>query len=290
MQEKQFLFILVMSSLLFAPTSRAVKGEDSRTQVGNVKVDIFADTQWEQESPSSLVLQQGVIRLRAESQESLRVSTPVGTINVQGILYDDDTAKSQESALKENSGRTESEKLCLDVIVRYDAEKATAQVEVFMGTALVQGTFREEILNVQKNERGFFVGVPEVDGPAFDILLKGRKSVRGALRGPETLSAATQEELRKKYEPKLRPPPKKVVIRAKPGQICSAPFAKYNDCLWRCRTAGGLNARCGVAGGGGECVREKCLANGQWGDRTVLKGTAARACEKGKEQVAVCDY
>jgi hypothetical protein len=202
------------------------------------------------------------LRIRGERIESFKVATPVGAITLNGG----------------------------DFIVRYLTDRAIAIVEVLSGQALIQGQYHEEVLNVQKGERGQFIGVPEADGPAYDILLKGRKSIRGSVAGPEKLSDERLKELTQLFDIKVRPVVKKVKPKPKPGQICSEPFAKYAECVWRCRNNPVGKKECYSDSAKVQCIRQKCLANGQWGDTTELKGAMKRECKLAQDTVGSCSY
>jgi hypothetical protein len=166
-------------------------------------------------------------------------------------------------------------------------------VIVLEGSALIQGYYREEILNLQAGEKGGFNGIMEADGPAFDVLLKGRKSIRGQLLGPDKISEAYKKDLLNQYNIPLKPKVVKIIKpKAKPGEICSEPFAKYNDCVWKCVGENNkiLN-HCDIKKEKVNCIRERCLANGLWGDRTVIQGEAKSACNANKKyQVKECSY
>lgn len=223
--------------------------------------DVFSHTKMTF-SEESLVLALGDFRVRGDGLESFKVATPVGTITLSGG----------------------------DFVVHYSGEKAIATVEVLSGNALIQGQYHEEILNVQKGERGQFVGVPESDGPAYDILLKGRKSIRGTVAGPDKLTEEKLKDLDTSFDIKVRPVVKKPKPKPKPGQICAEPFAKFAECVWRCRNNPPGKEECQLENAKVQCVRQKCLANGQWGDTTELKGTAKRECKSAQDNVDLCRY
>ncbi len=235
---------------------------------GNIKFtkdgngfDLLANTKMSF-TENRLQLAKGEFRIRGQKIESFKVETPVGTMTLNGG----------------------------DFVVQYWSDKAIAMVQVLAGQALIQGLYREEVLNVQKGERGQFVGVPEAGGPAYDVLLKGRKSIRGTVSGPDKLSDDKLKEIDQMFDIKLRPVVKKEKPKPKPGQICSAPFAKYAECVWRCRNNPVGKKECHPESAKVQCIRQKCLANGQWGDTTELKGTAKQECKWAQDEVASCSY
>lgn len=243
-------------------SAEAVGAENEyKLKLGQATYEIFSKSQIKNEG-DTISLIRGVLRVRGENLVSIKIQTPVGVVTVSGA----------------------------DIIVHYAPEKAIATVQVLKGSALLQGHYREEILNIQENEKGEFVGVPEGDSPAYDVLLRGRKAIRGGLRGPEKLSEEQVKQLAAQYQIKKRPAPKSTKNKAKPGQICSSPFAKFNECVWRCQNNPKGKKDCQIQNSKVECVRQKCLANGEWGDTKVLKGDARQVCKTEKDSVAVCDY
>ncbi|MEY4617690.1 MAG: hypothetical protein RJB66_2650 [Pseudomonadota bacterium] len=239
----------------------SVKEGGLKFQEGNVKFDLFPNSEARDED-GHITLAKGSLRVRGSDFTALKVETPVARVTLTGS----------------------------DFLIEYIFDRATMQVTVLEGSALLQGHYRDDILNIQVGEKGEFVGVPEADGPAFDILLKGRKAIRGHLKGPETMTAEVLSSLRSKYEIAQRKAEKKVVPRPKPGQICVSPFAKYNECLWVCKNNPSGKKECQVQSPRVECIREKCLANGQWGDRKALKGAAKMSCKTAVQKLGPCDY
>jgi len=228
------------------------------------KYDLFTNTNIAF-SKESMKLDSGDLRIIVENFENLKIITPVGVVSIV------------------NNG---------DYLIQYNLEKADLSVVVFEGSALIQGHYREEILNLQMDEKGGFTGFNEAEGPAFDVLLKGRKSVRGSLNGPFKLNQDQKKSLLSQYSIILKP---KIAnnnntIKAKPGEICRQPFAKFNDCVWRCVGEKNTDRSCDIKNNNVSCIRERCLANGQWGDKIVLHGDAKANCESKKIKIAPCLY
>ena len=237
------------------------EGSSLKFSLGLGRYDIFSMSELKIED-GRVHLKRGQLRLRGDTLQSEKVETPVGTVTVSGG----------------------------DVLVGYLTDTATTNVHVLRGSALLQAYYREEILNLQEAEKGEFVGVPEGDGPAFDVLLKGRKAIRGHLQGPTKLGEARVAELAAQFDIKKQAVVKKGKPKPKPGQICQEPFAKFNECVWRCRFNPKGKSECQVQNPKVECLRQKCLANGQWGDDRVLKGAARDVCKSSKDSVGPCDY
>lgn len=238
-----------------------VKEGGLKFQNGAISYDLFAHSDLREEE-GRFILEKGALRVRGEDFDSLKVETPVARVTLNGS----------------------------DFIVEYAVERAVMTVTALKGSALLQGHYRDDILNIQESEKGEFVGVPEATGPAFDVLLKGRKAIRGQLSGPEKIDAETRANVSSKFEIAKRQAEKKSKPKPKPGQICVEPFAKFNECLWRCKNNPPGKKDCQTQNPKVECVREKCLANGLWGDRKILKGSSRQACKKVGESLAPCDY
>ena len=244
-----------------SPEQIIVREGDLKISIDEIKYDILAQTEIKFVD-DAIELKNGDFRLRNNQLSLIKIKTPVAMITSQAN----------------------------DIVMHYDPIKAIASADVLEGSALIQGLYREEILNLQAGERGQFIGVAESDGPAFDFLLKGRKSIRGNINGPEKLTDENLKIINTQYDIKLRPNVKKVIPKAKPGQICKIPFAKFNECVWRCQNNPKNLGNCQVDNPHVVCTREKCLANGEWGDKLILYGAAKKSCQSLTNQVGTCNY
>lgn len=148
----------------------------------------------------------------------------------------------------------------------YDPKKVRMRTHVIDGEAIVRGFNRDEEEKILSGFSGGFQGAWELEGPAFDILLKGRKSARGDLIPIKKIDVLIKEELTQFTQVKNYTPPKKIIPKPKPGEICKNPFAKLNECVWRCQTANGTEADCKNA----QCVRYRCGADGLWIEPIVV--------------------
>lgn len=229
--------------------------------------DIFKSSELHWVSSEEARLSAGSVRFRHGSDVPFRWTTPVALVSL-------------------GTG---------DYFVEYLPAEAIVRVFVIEGTALLQGHYRDEVLNLQAKEKGEFVGMPSSEGPLFDFLLQGRKAIRGHLAGPMVLDAAELKDVTELKTIKYNPSLIKQKPRPKPGQICAEPFAKFNECVWQCRDKSGALTSCLRESPKSQCVRERCMANGRWGDRQILKGPAALACapngaKTSQLRVAPCDY
>lgn len=285
----QFLFLLVIGlkslDLIGAPIEVIQKKSEVKmenqdndiksilTNSGELKfkwnsceMELFEESELRFEE-NHINLLKGIVRIRNGAEEALKVKTPVSTVTL----------------LQRG-----------DYLIHYQPEFVQSIVEVLTGGVLLQGHYREEVLNLQAQERGHFKGIKEDELPAYDILLKGKKSIRGTLLGPEKLTEVQAMELEKQYSIIIQKKVvKKVKPKPKPGQICVEPFAKYNECTWRCQSIDSKKMNnCTSESKGISCIQERCLADGQWGDRLELKGKLKNRCFTGGEnkKIGPCYY
>lgn len=179
-----------------------------------------------------------------------------------------------------------------DFLLAYDVARAKTTLSVFQGNLQFRGLENEKSLQVASGESATFTGVIENGEPAFDILLKGRKVARGELQAQvKSISKNDLEVLQKEtlVQKPLKPlgpikPPRK------PGQICDEPYAKLNECVWRCwgQKPSPKLKTCDVSKAGVTCLRQRCNANGQWSDNFVLPEGQNRCGLK--PLVGPCDY
>lgn len=223
------------------------------------EMHFFKNTQWKW-AGEFWVLFNGTVRLKSESNRSMDLETPMAHIRFEGK----------------------------DFILNYQDENGLSQLTIIDGVGWIKGIYREEELKVLANQRGSFQGIVDKDGPAFDQMLKGRKVARGDLQPLKKMAQSDLDQLKNQFELVDQ----KIIIKEKPkpkkGQICSEPFAKLNECVWRCQ--------------GCNCQRKRCFANGEWGDLTSVKNPhlkSSQECNKGNQSqlkksetlfTAVCDY
>lgn len=280
------IFIALLLTLVFPSASFAfevlqknrdvtVTGEVSQawpssvlTGDGEVKIqlednlfEVFEDTQLRWEHGRKVIFEKGLLRVHWAHEESLLLDSPVADVSL---------------------GRG-------DYVVRYLPEVAVVRVEVVEGLASIQGHYREERLSLAKNQKGEFEGIVGPEGPTYDLLLQGRRAIHGRLKGPVVMITTELEELLAKRKIETKPPPKKVVLKAKPGQICKEPFAKFNECVARCKNNPKSSARCQIESEKVHCLLERCSADGRWSHGEKLFGSAKKLCRSVVPQLVPCD-
>ncbi len=182
--------------------------------------------------------------------------------------------------------------------ISYNPEKAFSEIQVQEGQVDFSCMNGDEAVPVKKGQRAGFQGILEEGKVAYDILLKGRKIPRGKLTAvteidPAELQAQTKAEAALKKADLARAQKKRLEAGRQrlPGQICAAPFAKFNECAWTCEgNPKGEKKLCQVTRPQVGCVRRRCNANGEWAEDTRLDAEKAQVLCKAQPQVAPCDY
>lgn len=178
-----------------------------------------------------------------------------------------------------------------DVLAEYEVSRARVQVSVFKGEAYLRGLEREDELMLVEGHQGRFLGMVEEGEPVFDILLKGRKVARGELSSVIPLKETEVSILKKNFNVVDYIPPVFKGITRKPGQICSSPLAKMNQCAWFCEgNPKNEKKKCMVERQDVQCIRRRCNALGDWADETRLPSSLRGACETSLPMVRPCDY
>jgi hypothetical protein len=169
-----------------------------------------------------------------------------------------------------------------EFVIQYRHDRPAVKVFVISGETSFSGLEHEEKATISSNKSAEFVGEFDHAEIAVDILLHGKKIVKGKLG---ELAGFSKDEFRDYFDFLDVNKRKQIVAASKPkrakNQICEAPFAKFNDCVWRC--LGPIkNQKCQSS-----CVRERCDANGKWSDRQSVN---QRRCDKVNQSVMNCDY
>ncbi len=177
-----------------------------------------------------------------------------------------------------------------DLVLQYDVQTGLTSAHSLKGDGFLRPIGVEQSTGF-KNEQSVGFQAVMVDGePAFDILLKGQKIVQGHPIDAKDLS---KEEVKNWLTSMALPVvKKKVVVKAKklPGQICEAPFAKFNECAWFCLNNPKGQKNCRVELEKVSCVRKRCNANGQWGEEWRLPASVSGRCETAAPMIRQCDY
>jgi hypothetical protein len=174
--------------------------------------------------------------------------------------------------------------------VSYDIESAKFEVVIFKGEGTIQPVGRDETLVVKENSRGFFLGVMDSDGPAFDVFMKGHKATRGDFAEIERLNPMDLDLIQSKTQLASYIPPKVISLKPKVGEICKKPFAKFNFCLWTCVNNPKNEKKCRIDLPQVHCERKRCNANGLWSEESRLPASAKNICESSAAKISNCDY
>ncbi|PIS12008.1 MAG: hypothetical protein COT73_00860 [Bdellovibrio sp. CG10_big_fil_rev_8_21_14_0_10_47_8] len=165
-----------------------------------------------------------------------------------------------------------------DYVLSYDPSVPRVELTVLSGESPFRARERDESVTLHAGERAHFDGVLSDGAPTFDILLRGRKVAQGKLSELEKVPEkelkdwAQHEEKLKKKESLAAEKKKKA---RKPSQICNKPWGELNQCQWTPQK-------------NGNCLRQRCNANGEWAEDTELTG-GENKCQN-KTVVAPCDY
>ncbi len=221
-------------------------GDDGKLKIaqGNNEIYIFSNSNLSLAN-GQYYLNEGTVRLIFESVKSLEFMTPNAHLHFEGK----------------------------DLVFNYDSDSGRTEATLIDGKGWIKGIYREEELILEAGHRGIFQGVIEKGEPSFDFMLKGKKVARGDLKPRLELSQNELLEFNKKMTIENQKVILKVKPKAKPGQICSEPFAKHNECFWKCNLK--------------SCIRKRCFANGIWGDEIKVKLSSDK---KQIERIAPCDY
>jgi hypothetical protein len=179
-----------------------------------------------------------------------------------------------------------------DLVFDYDPAKPRLKLSVLEGKALFRGQENEEFLSVNAGEEATFQGVLENGELAYDVLLQGRRVVRGTMRPKSQMDPGLREHWSKAFD-KLEKTRQRIlregVEKKRKGAICAKPQGKLNECAWICEgNPKKEKSKCRLEQPGVKCVRFRCDANGRWSDRTEIP--AGKSPCGAQPLVQVCDY
>ncbi|MEN0058815.1 MAG: hypothetical protein AAGB31_08265 [Bdellovibrio sp.] len=185
-----------------------------------------------------------------------------------------------------------------DYRLTMDPAKAFTSVQVYEGELFFSALNGEESVMVRAGQQAGFQGVFESGEIAYDVLLKGKKIPKGVLTPVTAIDTkeldreAEQEKQRLKAEQERKARKKAALVKKKrPGEICSEPSAKFNECAWVCVSNPKKEKKlCLVEQKEVSCVRRRCNANGVWAEEAVLDAAKASTLCKAQPVVGLCDY
>lgn len=179
-----------------------------------------------------------------------------------------------------------------DVIFEYQPEIPKMIGICLKGEFRFRGLEQEKTLLLQAKEYGLFIGQKLNNQVAYDVLLRGQKVAKGQASDALKLSDSDVQKYQQSKD--LKTPPLYPIEnkpKKRPGDICEKPFGQLNQCAWVCENLPKGAKKCETPKASKktvECVRMRCFANGQWGDRKVLSESQA-ICGV-KPVVNACDY
>ena len=180
-----------------------------------------------------------------------------------------------------------------DLAFNYDDKKPAVKLSVLDGHAVFRGEENEDQVALSSNDEASFVGKTENGTLVIDVLLQGRKVVRGQLQEKMSMNPETRNFWNEPFErfEKIAKSSKKKDQKEKKmvGGICQKPQGRLDDCAWTCvNNPKSEKNRCRVDLPKVKCVRTRCDANGNWSDPTDLipKQSPCTA----KASVRRCDY
>ncbi len=176
-----------------------------------------------------------------------------------------------------------------DIVIEFAPEKPEAILTVLEGAGQWLALGRD-VISFHRGERSRFRGILEDGQISFDLLLKAKKVARGDYLPLQVLPDELVTQISLQMDVRL-PVKKKVVKRVKkPGEICEAPFAKFNQCAWFCLNNPKKAKTCKTDLTQVQCVRRRCNANGVWSEETRVPASQKFYCDDPKVSLRACDY
>lgn len=186
----------------------------------------------------------------------------------------------------------------------FSPERGDLQATVLDGSLKFRGLETEEVSHLQYGETQVFRGDKAEGELQYDILMGGRKVARGRLLAKRKLSKTELGYLEKLYAAKkssaLHAAKKAgghdLALASRVGPVgktagkvlCQSPSAQFNECALLCLNNPKKAKDCQIQNPKVQCVRRRCLANGQWGDEFVY--SEGRSPCSAKPIVQACDY
>jgi hypothetical protein len=185
-----------------------------------------------------------------------------------------------------------------DFIFSYDAKNAVAEVMVVQGSMEFSAMNGEEVAPLKAGQKVKFQGVREGDEIVYDVLLQGKKIPRGKLGAVQSMTPTDKktysaEKEKKADDIRRKKAEAEKIAQAKPKDslaICSRPAARLNQCAWICEhNPSKEKKKCLLEKPEVRCVRQRCNANGEWNDVTVMAADKGFLCAA-EPTVKDCDY
>ncbi|WP_413944618.1 hypothetical protein [Bdellovibrio sp. HCB-162] len=182
-------------------------------------------------------------------------------------------------------------------ILSINPGKAFSSVKMLDGSMEFSALNGEESVVVKSGQQVAFQGVLEGGEIAYDVLLKGKKIPKGhltavtAVDAKDMSRAADAEKKRLKDLARQQEKSKAALAQLKrDGVICTNPPGKFNECSWICTNNPKKEKKACLVSAGAICERQRCNANGDWAEKTLLDAEKASSICKAQPVVAPCDY
>ncbi|WP_413561395.1 hypothetical protein [Bdellovibrio sp. HCB209] len=185
-----------------------------------------------------------------------------------------------------------------DFVFNMNPPKAYGEVKVLQGSIEFSALNGETSAQAKTGEQVGFQGLIEGGEIAYDVLLKGKKIPRGNLTpvtkiSDKELAGFNGAEAKRKQQEAQRVKKQQQAVQAqkKSGAICANPSARFNECVWTCvGNPKSEKKQCLLSSRGVSCQRQRCNANGEWAESTLLNAQNASINCKAQPVVATCDY
>ncbi len=182
-----------------------------------------------------------------------------------------------------------------EYIIDYDKGSPKIEMTVLEGETVFRGLENETSVTLRAADQASFAGKYAEDGVVlYDVLLRGKKVAQGKLSEVKKLTEKELAQYKKKTKSTAQ---KKAEAAANAmadgelpkmsGQICHKPFAKLDECAWICQNNPKGAKNCDYDRGA-QCQRQRCNANGEWADPTVLPTSEAKCSSE--ITISKCDY
>jgi hypothetical protein len=174
----------------------------------------------------------------------------------------------------------------------------------YAGVQVIEGEFVFSVINgeesreIKSGEQVGFEGILEFEEIAFDTLLKGKKIPKGKMLPAQKINKVELENYKRQSVATLKIKSNDVDQKKKSAlekliknSICRSPYARFNECSWVCQNNPKNEPTvCRVDLPGVNCIRQRCNANGEWGDEIKINSLKSSIRCKATPFVSACDY
>lgn len=182
-----------------------------------------------------------------------------------------------------------------EYLIDYDRGTPKIEMTVLQGETVFRGLENETSVTLRRAQQASFTGKYAEEGViAYDVLLRGKKIAQGKLSEIKSLNEKEITQYKKKQkstaQKKAEASREAMASGEAPkssAQICRKPFAGLDECAWICQNNPKAAKNCDYDRGA-QCLRQRCNANGEWADPTILPISEAKCASQ--ISVSKCDY